>query len=92
MADGRPVPTRVCVRPACSSAADAALTFSYVEQRAVLGDLAGERIPQSYELCSVHAERTAPPVGWDLVDTRGQRGDAGAPAPRDGYTPSRVER
>lgn len=49
--------------------------FSYKEQVARLVDLLDEGEPQAYDLCPVHADRTRPPVGWELSDTRPPRSD-----------------
>jgi hypothetical protein len=35
-----------------------------------LDDLAAERDPHAYDLCTVHADRTKPPSGWHLEDRR----------------------
>lgn len=43
------------------------LTFDYAESTAVLGPLAIVREPHGYDLCARHAERTSPPVGWQIV-------------------------
>lgn len=45
----------------------ATLTFVYAQQTAVLGPLARQNDPGSYDLCEVHAERTSPPRGWEIL-------------------------
>ena len=66
------------------AAASATLTFSYVEQLAVLDPLALEAVPQSYDLCAPHAGRTRPPNGWELVDRRPEHGLPTTDAPMPG--------
>lgn len=61
---------RSCSRPGCPSPAAATLTFVYADRQVVIDDLADERIPSAYDLCVVHADRTAPPHGWELADER----------------------
>lgn len=36
----------------------------------MVGDLTDERVPAAYDLCVAHADRTAPPHGWQLADER----------------------
>lgn len=67
---------RTCCRPGCETPAAATLVFSYKEQVARLVDLLEQNEPQAYDLCPAHADRTRPPVGWELSDTR--------PPPSDG--------
>lgn len=67
---------RTCSRPSCETPAAATLVFSYAEQVARLVDLLDEREPQTYDLCPPHADRTRPPVGWELSDTRPPPSDA----------------
>ena len=55
---------RRCSRVGCGSRATATLTYAYVDRMAVLGPLAAEPTPHSYDLCERHAARTAPPQGW----------------------------
>lgn len=61
---------RSCSRPGCPSPAAATLTFAYAERQVVVEDLADEREPSAYDLCIAHADRTAPPHGWELADDR----------------------
>ena len=65
-----PAPTATCARPGCSTVASASLSFSYLEQLAVLDPLDGDPPPQAYGLCAAHAARTRPPKGWELCDRR----------------------
>lgn len=73
---GRSIPAigiavrRRCSRAACGDPATATLVFSYDEQVARLVELADEAEPQTYDLCGRHADRTSPPRGWELADTR----------------------
>ena len=61
---------RTCSRPGCETPAAATLVFSYREQVARLVDLLEQGEPQAYDLCAAHADRTRPPIGWELSDTR----------------------
>ena len=61
---------RPCARPGCADGAAATLGFSYPHRRAVLDDLAEAPDPAAYDLCPAHADRTAPPRGWELDDRR----------------------
>lgn len=58
---------RRCSRTACSGVAVATLTYAYASSTAVLGPLALQSDPGSYDLCSLHAERTSAPVGWEVI-------------------------
>ncbi len=62
--------TRRCSRAACNDPAISTLVFSYEEQVARLVELLDEAEPQAYDLCGPHADRTSPPRGWELSDTR----------------------
>ena len=46
------------------------LTFQYGARQARLSALAIDAGPETYDLCSDHAQRTRPPHGWTLVDDR----------------------
>lgn len=63
---------RPCARPGCLSPASATLAFRYDTQQAWIGPLAPNRTPEGYDLCVLHAGRTRPPRGWDLVDRRSE--------------------
>lgn len=67
---------RGCSRPNCDVPAAATLVFSYHDRVARLVDLLDEVEPQAYDLCPTHADRTRPPVGWELTDTRPPPSDA----------------
>jgi len=45
----------------------ATLTYNYAESTAVVGPLAVEREPHSWDLCASHALRISTPRGWNLV-------------------------
>ena len=45
----------------------ATLTYVYVDSTAVLGPLAVDAVPGSYDLCSEHAAKTSVPRGWDVI-------------------------
>ncbi len=67
---------RPCSRPGCDTPASATLVFSYDEQVARVVELLEDREPQAYDLCERHADRTTPPRGWDISDTRVKRDEA----------------
>ncbi len=58
---------RRCSRTACSRAAVATLTFAYAESTAVLGPLALDAEPGTYDLCAEHSQRLSVPRGWEVV-------------------------
>lgn len=43
------------------------MTYAYGDSTAVLGPLAAERVPGSFDLCADHAQRTSVPKGWDVI-------------------------
>ena len=45
----------------------ATLTYVYADSTAVLGPLAQQAEPHSYDLCMEHAERLTAPRGWEVV-------------------------
>lgn len=45
----------------------ATLTYVYADSTAVLGPLATQAEPHSYDLCATHAERLTAPRGWEVV-------------------------
>lgn len=45
----------------------ATLTYAFSASTAVLGPLAREIEPNSYDLCAMHAERTSAPLGWEVI-------------------------
>ncbi|MDM7831741.1 DUF3499 domain-containing protein [Cellulomonas edaphi] len=58
---------RQCSRSACDRAAVATLTYVYSDSTAVLGPLAQNAEPHSYDLCAEHASRLTAPRGWEVV-------------------------
>ena len=60
------VPRR-CIRPGCSHYAVATLTYVYSDSTAVVGPLATDREPHTWDLCLGHATRITAPRGWELV-------------------------
>lgn len=58
---------RTCSRTGCSARATATLTYVYADSTAVLGPLALQRTPGSYDLCRTHAEATSVPRGWEVI-------------------------
>ncbi|TFD05715.1 DUF3499 family protein [Cryobacterium sandaracinum] len=67
---------RPCSRVACSEESAATLTFDYADAMAVLGPLAVQREPHTFDLCARHARLTAAPQGWQLVRLRTDGPDA----------------
>ena len=45
----------------------ATLTYVYADSTAVLGPLATQAEPHSYDLCEPHAGRLTAPRGWEVV-------------------------
>jgi hypothetical protein len=58
---------RQCSRPACVRSAVATFTYVYADSTAVLGPLATDAEPHSYDLCAEHAARLTAPRGWEVV-------------------------
>lgn len=50
----------------------ATLTYVYADSTAVVGPLATQAEPHSYDLCTVHAQRLTAPRGWELVRFEGE--------------------
>ncbi|TDW30731.1 DUF3499 family protein [Cryobacterium psychrophilum] len=69
---------RPCSRIACGKPSVATLTFDYADSMAVLGPLAIEHDPHSFDLCDRHSARTTAPQGWQLVRHRVFTDQAGA--------------
>ncbi|MFM1791143.1 MAG: hypothetical protein RLZZ526_1470 [Actinomycetota bacterium] len=61
---------RHCTRQGCVHPAAVTLTYQYARSLVWLDNLAPERDPHSYDLCTIHADRTKPPTGWHLEDRR----------------------
>lgn len=75
--------TRRCSRPGCPTPATATLAFAYDRQHASLAPLAPDGGPETYDLCGDHADRTRPPHGWTIEDTRPEEAPVAAPAASD---------
>ncbi|TNU75932.1 DUF3499 domain-containing protein [Miniimonas arenae] len=71
---------RQCTRATCVRPAVATLTYVYADSTAVLGPLATQAEPHSYDLCAEHAGRLTVPRGWEVVRLAVDL-DHAAPAP-----------
>ncbi|MEZ2121508.1 MULTISPECIES: DUF3499 domain-containing protein [unclassified Corynebacterium] len=58
---------RRCSRPGCGKPAVATLTYAYAESTAVIGPLAPNSEPHSWDLCAHHAGSITAPLGWELL-------------------------
>ncbi|AKK02525.1 DUF3499 domain-containing protein [Corynebacterium epidermidicanis] len=67
---------RRCSRPGCGKPAVATLTYAYAESTAVIGPLAPNSEPHSWDLCLEHAEKITAPLGWELVRVGSDLDDA----------------
>ncbi|HZM37989.1 MAG TPA: DUF3499 family protein [Acidimicrobiales bacterium] len=61
---------RACARPACGHPAVATFVYDYQARTTWLDQLARERHPMAYDLCTGHADALTVPRGWQLVDRR----------------------
>lgn len=43
------------------------MTYVYADSTAVLGPLSHTPEPGAYDLCTLHAERTSTPKGWEII-------------------------
>jgi len=68
---------RQCSRIGCAERAAATLAYDYARSHVWIGELAPERDPHDYDLCSRHAARVSVPHGWRLEDRRFGAGAAG---------------
>jgi Protein of unknown function (DUF3499) len=50
----------------------ATLTYAYANSTAVVGPLATQAEPHSYDLCTTHAHRLTVPRGWEVVRFEGE--------------------
>jgi uncharacterized protein DUF3499 len=73
---------RGCARPGCPAPASATMTFAYHPRTIRIGPLAAEAIPEAYDLCAPHADRSTPPRGWTLDDGRPTHPSVVGDAPR----------
>lgn len=76
----RIVRKRRCSRTGCTAPAVATLTYVYADCTAVVGPLASNAEPHSYDLCERHAERLTAPRGWEVVRHAGELAEAERPA------------
>lgn len=60
----------------------ATLTYVYADSTVVLGPLASQAEPHSYDLCETHAGRLTAPRGWEVVRLATEFVPAG-PSPDD---------
>ncbi|MGO4956040.1 DUF3499 domain-containing protein [Luteococcus sp. Sow4_B9] len=67
---------RRCTKTGCQQTAVATLTYVYADSTAVLGPLAPEHFPGTYDLCRQHCDQLSAPRGWEVV-----RLPDGEPAP-----------
>ena len=63
---------RRCSRNGCPRQAVATLTYVYAESTAVVGPLAVNPEPHTYDLCESHARSLTAPRGWELVRFDGE--------------------
>ncbi len=63
---------RRCSRTGCTEYAVATLTYVYADSTAVVGPLATQAEPHSYDLCTQHAHRLTAPRGWEVVRFEGE--------------------
>jgi hypothetical protein len=63
---------RRCSRTGCTELAVATLTYVYADSTAVVGPLATQAEPHSYDLCTQHAHRLTAPRGWEVVRFEGE--------------------
>ncbi len=61
---------RICAKPRCRSRASASVALRYGEREVLVGELSSDPDPSLVELCSEHAGRLTPPIGWRIVDLR----------------------
>lgn len=61
---------RTCSHTACRWPAAATLSFDYERRLAWIEELGTQPDPSSYDLCSAHAGRFRPPMGWASEDRR----------------------
>ena len=61
---------RDCAKTHCSSPASTTMFLRYEEREVRIVDLTMEDDRNLVDLCSSHADRLKPPVGWDILDDR----------------------
>ena len=72
---------RQCSRSGCSRRAVATLSYVYADSTAVLGPLATQAEPGTYDLCAQHAGSLSAPKGWEVI--RLEEVDPRPPGPDD---------
>jgi len=63
---------RRCSRTGCTDPAVATLTYVYADSTAVVGPLATQAEPHTYDLCIRHAHSLTVPRGWEVVRAEGE--------------------
>ena len=58
---------RTCSRIGCSTPASTTALIRYEVREIELTDLLDEPDPRLVELCSEHADRLTPPLGWTIA-------------------------
>lgn len=66
---------RACSKSHCSQPAVATIALRYGRRQVAMVDLLPEFDPNHMELCSTHADRLVPPIGWVVQDERAGRED-----------------
>jgi hypothetical protein len=61
---------RTCAKVRCRALAEATLLLRYAERQVEVVDLLPEPDPRLLDLCSEHAGRLTPPIGWAISDSR----------------------
>jgi hypothetical protein len=61
---------RTCAKPRCRSGATVSAALRYAEREVLVGALSTEPDPGLVDLCSEHAGRLTPPIGWRIVEAR----------------------
>lgn len=59
--------SRRCTKTGCSRPAVTTLTYVYADSTAVLGPLALQADPNSYDLCQPHSHNMSAPRGWEVI-------------------------
>ena len=61
---------RTCAKIRCRALAEATLLLRYADRRVEIVDLLPEPDPNLVDVCSEHADRLTPPIGWVISDSR----------------------
>ncbi len=62
--------SRLCCRPACAASATATMTYDYAARTVWVDPLDEAADPNGYDLCTLHADGTGVPRGWQRFDRR----------------------